>query len=84
MKSLPNNFLTLLIGLGILLVSVNSFMNLSTITIESSIHALWTVLAIAFTLTGLLVSPVLVVMSFGGIVKRAIHPARKQKQKNIE
>jgi hypothetical protein len=82
MNRSQNNVLMLFIGIGILLVSGNSFINLSTSAIESNIQALWAVFAIALTLTGLLVAPVLVIMSFGGLVKQVLQPARKQKQKN--
>jgi heme/copper-type cytochrome/quinol oxidase subunit 2 len=84
MNRSQNNVLMLFIGIGILLVSGNSFINLSIVAIESDIQALWAVFAITLTMTGLLVAPVLVIMSFGGLVKQVLHPARKQKQKNAE
>jgi hypothetical protein len=84
MNRSQNNVLMLCIGIGILLISGNSFINLSTIAIESDIQALWAVFAITLTMTGLLVAPVLVIMSFGGLVKQVMQPVRKQKQKNAE
>ena len=84
MKRSQNNVLMLLLGIGILLVSGNSFINLSTIAIESDFQALWTVFAIALTLIGLLVAPVLVIMSCGGLVKSVMQPVIKHKRKHAE
>jgi hypothetical protein len=83
MNRLQNNVLMLFIGIAILLVSGNSFINLSTITIDSDLQALWTVFAISLTIMGLLISPVLIMMSLGSMVKHVLHPSRKQKQKNV-
>lgn len=84
MMLVQNKFLMLLIGLSLLVVSVMSFMNLSTVAIGSDVHALWIIFSIALTLVGLLVSPVLVVMSLGALVKLVLQPTLKYKRKREE
>ena len=84
MNRSQNNVLMLCIGIGILLVSGNSFINLSTIAIESDFQALWAVFAITLTMTGLLVAPVLVIMSFGSLIKTMMQSVIKHKRKHTE
>ena len=84
MNRLQSNVLMLFIGISILVVSANSFINLSTIAIASDAQALWTLFTIALTIMGLLVSPVFIIMALGGLAKNVMQPARKQKSKNSE
>ena len=82
MKALQNHTRTLLISLCILGFSINSVINLSMSPIENSLSAAWIFTSIILTLAGILISPVLIVMALGNLVKNTLQPERKVKQKN--
>jgi hypothetical protein len=69
---------------AILFVSLTSAANISTASIEGYPTAMWMFVAIVLTFAGLLVSPILVFMTFGQLVRESLNPISKIKRKNHE
>jgi hypothetical protein len=84
MKPLQNNTLVFVIALIIFGFSFASFLNLSASPIDTQGQAAWSLVSITLTLAGLLISPVLALGAFSGIVKSVMQPALKNKRKHEE
>ena len=84
MKLLHNYAFLFLIALVIFGFSFASFLNLSTAAIDNEGQAAWSLVAIALTLAGLLISPVLALGALSSVVKGVLQPALKSKRKHQE
>ena len=84
MKSLQSRALNFLVSLALLIFSITSAANISSAPIEGYPTAIWMFIAIVLTFAGILVSPVLVFMTFGQLMRETLNPLGKIKRKNHE